>query len=166
MFDTMTFTKAAGGICGALLVFLLGKWAAEELYHVELAGEPSFAIEVASDEGAEEAEEEVDFETLIASADPGAGERQFRQCAACHKVEDGANGAGPHLYGVVGRPVGSVDGFGYSGNLPEGEWTPENLNAFITNPSDYAPGTSMGYAGMRDPEDRANLIAYLDSVDG
>jgi cytochrome c len=167
MFDTMTFTKAAGGICGALLVFLLGKWAAEELYHVEMQGDASYVIEVAGAEESAEPEEKVDFETLLASADAGAGERQFRQCAACHRLEDGANGAGPHLYGVVGRQIASVDGFaGYSGNLPEGEWTPENLNGFIENPSDWAPGTSMGYSGLRDPEDRANLIAYLQQAGG
>ena len=123
MLDTMTFTKAAGGLCGALLVLLLGKWAAESLYHVEAHGEASYVIEVAGSESAEVEEEEVDFATLLASADPGAGERQFRKCSACHKVEDGANGAGPHLHAVVGRDIAAVGDFGYSETLTglEGE---------------------------------------------
>ncbi|MEM6888048.1 MAG: c-type cytochrome [Pseudomonadota bacterium] len=166
MLDTMTFTKAAGGICGALLIFLLGQWAAESLYHVEAHGDASFVVEVAGAESTEVEEEEVDFGALLAAADPDAGERQFRKCSACHKVEDGANGAGPHLHGIVGRDIASVGAFGYSETLGglEGDWTPEKLSGFIEKPSDYAPGTSMGFAGLRDAEDRADLIAYLQTV--
>lgn len=167
--DTMTFTKISGSLCAALLVFLLGKWAAEELYHVggHHGGEQAYVIEV--DDGSEPAEEvvEVSFEEVLASADAGKGERLFRQCSACHKLEQGANGTGPYLYGVVGRDKGSADGFGYSDTLAgmEGDWTPENLNSFIENPRGYADGTTMAYRGMSDIEDRANLIAYLDASD-
>lgn len=166
MLDTMTFTKAAGGICGALLVFLLGKWAAEELYHSDSHSEASYVIEVAGADDGAEAEPEVDFATLLASADVDKGARQFRKCSACHQLEDGANGAGPHLYGVVGRPKGAVDGFTYSDTIASmgGEWSPENLSGFIERPSAYAPGTSMGFAGLRDAEDRADLIAYLQTI--
>ncbi|QBF33488.1 cytochrome c family protein [Thalassococcus sp. S3] len=167
MLDTMTFTKVAGGLCGALLVFLLGQWAAEELYHVGGHGEQAYVIETGTEEVAEEVEE-VDFEVLLASAEADRGARLFRQCSACHKLEDGANGTGPHLYGVVGREKASVDGFGYSDTLAgmDGAWTPENLSGFLESPRNYAPGTSMGYSGMRDIEDRANLIAYLGSIGG
>ena len=67
----------------------------------------------------------------------------------------------------MGRDVSSVDGFGYSGALVAvaDVWSAENLNAFLENPKGYAPGTAMGYNGMRKIEDRANLIAYLDSLD-
>ncbi|MEM9577312.1 MAG: cytochrome c family protein [Pseudomonadota bacterium] len=166
MLDTMTFTKAAGGICGALLVFLLGKWAAEVLFHVESHGEASYVIEV--EDGGEVAEaEEVDFETILASASVEDGAKVFRKCSACHKLVAGENGAGPYLYGVVGRPKAAADGFGYSDALAsmEGEWTPENLSAFLEKPSSYAPGTSMSFAGLRKVEDRADVIAYLDSLD-
>jgi len=164
MFDTMTFTKAFGALCGALLVFLLGAWAADEIFKGTQYKEQAFVIEVEGAGAAAEPEPEVDFATLLASADAGAGERLFRQCSACHKLEDGANGTGPHLYAVVGRDVGSVDSFAaYSGALSEVAevWTPENLNGFLEAPRSWAPGTSMGYNGMRKPEDRANLIAYL-----
>ena len=166
MLDTMTFTKAAGGICGALLVFLLGKWAAEELYHVESHGEASYVIEVAGGDEAE-AVEEVDFAAVMAEASVEDGAKVFRKCSACHKLEAGANGAGPYLYGVVGRAIGGADGFGYSDALASnGEtWTPENLSGFLEKPSSWAPGTSMGFAGLRKIEDRADVIAYLDSLD-
>ena len=108
------------------------------------------------------------FAELLAAADPGKGERVWGKCRACHKVEDGANGTGPHLFGVVGRDVGSVAGFGYSGALVAvaDVWTPENLQAFLENPRDFAPGTKMSFSGLKDAEDRANLIAWLDSLDG
>jgi len=90
----------------------------------------------------------------------------FRQCSACHRLEDGANGTGPYLHNVVGREIGVAKGFGsYSGalNAAADVWTPENLNAFLENPSGWAPGTSMAYRGLSDVEDRANLIAYLQT---
>ena len=166
MLDTMTFTKAAGGLFGALLVFLLGSWAADELYHVEAKGEQAYVIDTGDSEAEVAEVEEVDFATVLASAEVDRGARLFRQCSACHQLEDGANGAGPHLYGVVGRAKAAVDGFGYSETLAGmgGDWTPENLNGFIESPRNYAPGTSMGYSGMRDIEDRANLIAYLATI--
>jgi cytochrome c len=168
MLDTMTFTKAAGAVCGALLIFLLGKWAADELYHVEAHGDQAYVIETGEDEVETAEVEEVDFATVLASAEVDKGARLFRQCSACHKLEQGANGTGPYLYGVVGRAKAAVDGFNYSDTLASmgGEWTPENLSGFLESPRNYAPGTSMGYAGMRDIEDRANLIAYLATIGG
>ncbi|QJF52705.1 c-type cytochrome [Roseobacter ponti] len=167
MFDTMTFTKAAGGVCGALLVFLLGKWAAEELYHVDSHGEASYVIEVEDDADTAEVEEVVDFATVLASASVDDGAKVFRKCSACHKLEQGANGVGPYLYGVVGRGIGAADGFSYSETLAgmDGDWTPENLSGFLEKPSSWAEGTSMGFAGLNKVQDRADVIAYLDSLD-
>jgi len=180
MFDTMTLTKIAGAFCGTLLILLMGKWGAEIVYHVGDAGHgdghgddhgPKYAymIEVEEEGGAEaEAEPEIPFAELLASADLAAGENKFKACKACHKVEDGQNGTGPHLYGVVGRAVAGVEGFTtYSGNLVKvaETWGPEELDGFLENPKAYAPGTKMTYKGLKDPEDRANLIAWLDSLD-
>lgn len=165
MFDTMTMTKAVGGLCGTLLVFLLGAWLAEEVYHAGgHAGEQAYSIEVADAEAApEEVEEEVPFDVVFASASAEDGEGLWRACRSCHALEPGQHGTGPALYGVVNRPVQFYDDFNYSGALIEAAevWTPENLNAFLEKPSDYAPGTAMSYNGMRDVEDRADLIAYL-----
>ena len=164
--DSTTFTKIAAGVLGAWLVLLLGKWAGEEMYHASLHGEPSYAIEVAGSEP-EEAEPEVPFEELLASASIDDGAKVFRKCTACHKVEAGANATGPYLYGVVGRNTDAAEGFEYSGAISEvaEAWTPENLSGFLEKPSSWAPGTTMGFAGLNKPEDRANVIAYLDSLD-
>ena len=166
MFDTMTITKVAAGLFGAWLILLLGKWAGSEMYHAEAHGEPSYVIEVA-DAGGDSAEAEVDFGELLAVADIAKGEKVFKKCSACHKVEKGANAVGPYLIGVVGRPVDAADGFSYSGALEKvaDVWTPEHLNGFLANPKGYAPGTTMGFAGLKKIEDRADVIAYLDSLD-
>lgn len=167
MFDTMTVTKAAGGVLGAFLIFLVGKWAAEVLYHVGGEGEPAYVIETEDAGDTEEAATEVSFADLLAQADLKKGAKLFKKCAACHKVEKGANSTGPYLYGVVGRPVGAVEGFSYSDAMANhgGEWTPEALNEFLTSPKSYVPGTKMSFKGFAKPEERANIIAYLDSLD-
>ena len=164
--DTMTSTKVVAGFCGAFLVFLLGKWVAEEIYHVGGHGEAAYVIDTGADEAASD-EPEVDFAEIMASADPAKGANVFKKCQACHKVERGVDGTGPSLYGVVGRDVASMDGFGYSAAMQavEGDWNPEHLSDFLAKPAGEVPGTTMGFAGLRKVEDRANLIAYLDSLD-
>ncbi len=158
--DTMTLTKAVGAVCASFLVLLLGKWAAEGLFHVGGHSEQAYVIEV--EEAPVEEVVEVSFDELFAAADPGAGERLWRQCQACHKL-DGTDGTGPHLNGIVNKAKAASDGFSYSDVLAsmDGTWTPENLSGFLESPRNYAPGTKMAYSGMRDAEDRANLIAYL-----
>lgn len=168
MFDTMTMTKVIGGLCSTLLIFLLGAWLAEEIYHAGgHGGEQAYVIEVEdAEDQPEEAAEEVPFSVIFASASAEDGEGLWRGCRSCHALEPGQHGTGPALYGVVNRPVQYYDDFNYSGALIEAAevWTPEELNAFIENPRGYAPGTAMSYNGMRDVEDRANLIAYLATI--
>ena len=172
MFDTMTMTKVTGAVCGTFLVYLLGGWAAETIYHGGGGhGDhhaQAYVIEVPETAGADDpVEEEVDFSVMMASATVDEGEGLWRSCRSCHALEPGVNGVGPSLYGVVGRAVGSADGYGYSGALVAvaETWTSDNLNACLENPSSFAPGTAMGYNGMRSAEDRANLITFLDSLD-
>ncbi|MFK7944635.1 MAG: cytochrome c family protein, partial [Paracoccaceae bacterium] len=164
--------KIAGAVIGAVLVFMLLGFFSGKVYGTRghQGGEPqAFMLEIAETETAS-AEEEVtvDYAALIASADLDAGKKVFNKCKACHKVEDGANGAGPHLWGVVDRPKEAVDGFGYSGALAAvgGAWDFAALNAFLEKPKTYAPGTSMGFAGLKKPEDRVNVIAWLNAEDG
>lgn len=167
MFDTMTITKAGGAICAALLVFLLGGWAAESLYDIENHSEDhvsGYRVALPDADAPEaEPEPEIPFEEVFASASAADGERLWRQCSACHALNAGQNGVGPYLAGIVGRPKHTAEGYDYSDALLalEGDWTPENISNFIANPRAYAPGTSMSYGGMDDIEDRANLIAYL-----
>lgn len=176
MFDTMTVTKAGGAVCGALLVFLLGKWAAESLYNTEPAvhgGEEvaqAYSVDTGdagAATGGDAAAAGPDFATVFASADPAKGEKVFGKCKSCHKV-DGGDSTGPHLNGVVGRAVASVAGFGYSDALKAvgGNWDPEQLDKWLTSPKAMAPGTKMSFAGIPKVEDRANVIAYLKSLGG
>lgn len=175
MFDTMTLTKATGAICGSLLVYLFAAWAADALYSTAPAGHGAHGEEVAQaytiDTGASEpageaADEGPAFADVYAAADAAAGEKVFGKCRACHKL-DGSDGTGPHLNGVVDRAKGASAGFGYSDALlamASETWSPENLNAFLENPKGYMPGTKMSFAGLPKIEDRANLIAYLATV--
>jgi cytochrome c len=110
---------------------------------------------------------EPDINTLLAGADPALGKRQFIFCQACHTVEvGGANKLGPNLAGIVGQEAAVAPGFVYSPALTESGlvWDAASLDQWITNPSAMVPGTTMVFAGIKDPEQRANLIAYLQEV--
>ena len=108
-----------------------------------------------------------DLTDALASADVSQGESVFRKCKACHvAAADGKNKVGPNLYNIVGASVAIVDGFKYSAALTEygGDWTPERLDAFLAKPKAEVKGTKMGFAGLRKDDDRANLIAYLNTL--
>ena len=173
MLDTMTATKTVGAICAALLVLLLGEWVASSLYHVgeghgknqppsvifaELEGGDTTVVEASAPA--------VDFTILLASADPIKGQKVYAKCKACHKANEEVNGVGPHLVALIGREVGKIEGFRYSNPMAEygGVWNVKNISAFIANPKSYMPGTKMSFAGLKKDEDRANLIAYLQSL--
>ncbi len=173
MLDTMTLTKVLGGLCGALLIFLLGKWAAEVLYHTGADGHggehaQAYVIDTGEDDHGGEEEEVVDFATVLAEADADKGKKVFGKCKACHKLEDGANSTGPHLFGLVDREIASVGGFGYSDAITGlgGTWNADALNGFLESPKGYAPGTKMSFSGLPKLQDRANLIAYLSTIGG
>ena len=173
MFDTMTMTKTLGAVCGALLVFMLGGWVATSLYHVGPEGHgaegeltQAYSIDTGVEEASAAVEEGPDFATLYAAADVGAGEKVYSKCKSCHHL-DGKDATGPHLNGVVGRNHGAAAGFAYSeamAALSAEPWTPEALFAFLENPKKALPGTKMAFNGLPKPEDRANLIAYLATV--
>ena len=165
MFDTMVFTKALGALCGALLIFLLGQWVANALY---VPGSrslpPAFVVDTGvemDDAAVAEAVPDLSLPEAFLMADAAAGTRVWGQCRACHVADDTRNGVGPYLQNVVGREKNAVDGFRYSGNLPDGVWDIESLYAFLENPRGYAPGTTMAFNGLRSQADRVNVIAYL-----
>ena len=130
----------------------------------EVAGYPIEAAE----EGGEEAGP--DLGTLLAAADPAAGERVFAKCISCHTIEQGgAAGIGPNIYGIVGQPIGKhAASFAYSSALADhgGEWTYESLSEWLASPNGFASGTKMSFPGLSKPEDRANVIAYMRANGG
>jgi cytochrome c2 len=124
-------------------------------------------VEVAAEEAAEAA---VEPAAEVAAADPALiaeGEKVFKKCSACHKVGESAkNGTGPQLNGIVGRAAGTVEGFNYSKPLTEMAaaglvWDEPSIQAYIENPKAFMKGTRMAFSGLKKPEDRAAVIAYL-----
>jgi cytochrome c len=103
----------------------------------------------------------------LAQSDPAAGEKVFNRCKACHMIGEGAaNRVGPALNGVVGREIASAPDFKYSdaflAKKAEGfTWTEENLASYLEDPKGFIPDNKMAFAGLRKPEEIANLIAYL-----
>lgn len=168
----MELYKVGGAFFAALLVLLGLNFVSEDwLFSTGGHGDDhhlAFSVEIEGDDHGDDHAEEVDYAAIFAAADAAAGEKVFKKCKSCHKLEDGANGVGPHLWGVFDRPINGVESYGsYSGALPAGEaWTAENLYAFLEAPKKWAKGTSMGFNGLKKSEDRANLIAYLNQADG
>lgn len=151
------------GVVALLLRFLVGFVIPE----TEAPGEPGYAI-VAEEEGGAEAGP--DLGTLLAMADVAAGEASFAKCMACHTIAaGGAAGIGPNLNGVVGTAIGShAAGFAYSSALTDvgGTWTYEALDAWLKSPKAFANGTKMAFPGLSDPQERANVLAYMRANGG
>lgn len=127
------------------------------------------AAEKKPEAAAQSAQPTVDFNQLLAAADPAAGEKVFAKCKSCHTAEaGGGNKVGPNLHGVVGRPVATAPGFAYSPALSGlgGNWTEDRLNTFLEKPAAYASGTKMTFAGLSKAEDRAAIIAWLKKEGG
>lgn len=123
-------------------------------------------VEMAAADPAPEADAPVNWladSALLANADIERGERAFRQCSTCHQYASERNAGGPHLVGIVGREVAGVDDWRYSTALQEagGIWTPERLELWLTNPNDYIRGNRMAYPGVRDAQERIDIIGFL-----
>lgn len=102
-----------------------------------------------------------------ANGNAEAGAADFkRTCGVCHATEAGKKKIGPTLFGVVGRPSGSVPDFAYSDAMKNAKltWTPENLDKYITSPKDMVPGNKMVFVGVKKPDERQDIIAYLETL--
>lgn len=174
----MELNKIAGAILLAGIIAMISGFMSEGLYtgslghHEEHEVKRGFTIAGAEETaapGETQAAEAapVDIVPLLAAADVATGEKLVKKCTACHTFEKGGkNGVGPNQWGLVGRKVAGAPGYTYSDALQKisGSWTPQMLSEFITNPKKYAPGNKMSFAGIKDPKDRANLIAYLNTL--
>ena len=150
----------------AIIIIVLVSVVANVLYRTNGNEKRGFFIEFATDgKPVVKAPEKIpDLAELLASADFSRGEKIFKKCASCHNINQGEGAkVGPNLYGVVGRKKGSMAGFTYSEALiaKGGVWNSEEVNQFITKPKNYIAGTKMAFAGLKKPQDRADVILYL-----
>jgi cytochrome c len=169
------FNKIAFCVLGTGLALIGLNEASHSMFHAPHHEKMAWAVAIPEETGGAETvvEGPRDYFTLLSNADIAKGEEQHKKCLQCHNFDQGGpNGQGPNLFGVVGRPVASHEGFKYStgkGSLSEigGEWTYERLDHFIERPKAFAPGTAMNFAGINSRltglQDRMNLIAFLRS---
>ena len=160
------FNTVAGWALFAGIIALGGAIVSSKYFEAERPEKMGYAIEGVEAEG-EGGDSGPSLNTLLASADVAAGEKVFAKCAACHAVnQGGANGIGPNLWGTVGEAIAvGKAGFAFSDALKSkgGEWTFDNLDHWLKSPREFAPGTKMTFAGLGNPADRANLIAWLNT---
>jgi cytochrome c len=157
----------AGWVLAAGIVALGASIVTGEVFKSERPdkmGYPIEGVELEGDEGG--GAEEQPIAAFLASADVGKGEQVFKKCAACHTITPGgANGLGPNIHAIMGAPLAAKPGFAYSEDLKNkgGTWTWDDMSAWLKSPKAFAPGTKMTFAGIGKPEDRANLMAYLNA---
>lgn len=171
--SSLELNKIAGAVLVGGMVALVSGILADHLVEPEPLETQAVAVAGAEQTGAQApagGEEEAGIKPvipLLASADVDAGQKIAKRCQACHSFEKGGpNKIGPNLWGVIGGPHAHKKDFNYSDAIAsiEGPWTYKALNAFLKSPREYAPGTKMTFAGLRDPEDRADVIAWLRTL--
>lgn len=166
----MEFNKIFAAVLVAGIVAMLGGFVGKLLVHGETPAEDAYTIEVveaAGPGGAAEAKAEPIL-ALIAAADVSRGQTVAKACAACHTfTKGGANGVGPNLWNTLGNAKEHAAGYAYSGALKahgSASWTYLDMNKYLWKPKKYAPGTKMNFIGLKKPEDRAAVIAYLRTL--
>ena len=161
------FNTIAGWVLGGGIVLLGASLVSGEYFKAERPEHMGYPIPGVVEEGeGGDGEAEPPIAALLQTADASAGEAVFRKCSACHTIaQGGPNQLGPNLWGTMGAPIAHVAGFAYSEALRSkgGTWTWEAMSEWLRSPRTFAPGTKMTFAGLSDPQDRANLLAYLNS---
>ncbi len=159
------FNTIAGWVLFAGIVALGSSIVAGEVFHAERPETMGYPIAGVIEEGEDGAEAEQPIEAYLASADVAKGEQSFKKCAACHNAaKGGPNALGPNLWGSIGAPIGKGHGFAFTEALSGkgGNWDWANMSEWLKSPRTFAPGTKMTFAGLGDPQERANVIAYLN----
>ncbi len=169
--DSLEFNKAAAAVLTVGIAFMVSGVIADALVHPRRLEVSAIKIDIptAATTSAPVAAADPPVALELASADPAAGEALTKQqgCVACHSFNEGGKaGIGPNLYGVVGGPHAHMVGYEYSTALKSkaGPWTYDELYDWLKQPSAYAPGTKMSYAGLADPKKRADIIDYLHTL--
>jgi cytochrome c len=160
------FNTIAGWVLFAGIVALGSSIVAGEVFHSERPEEMGYPIEGVEVEGEGGADAEKPIAFYLASADASKGQQVFNKCTACHTVDKGGPAQlGPNLWGIMGAPIGKRPGFAFSPALSGkgGNWDWESMSAWLKSPKAFANGTKMTFAGLGKPEDRANVMAFLNS---
>ena len=165
------FNTIAGWVLFAGIIALGLSIVSGKFFHADKPERPDklgYVIEGAEVDGGEAAGP--DLGTLLATGSAASGEGVFAKCTACHTIDQGgAAGIGPNLYGVMGTGIGQhAPGFAYSSALAGkgGSWDWENMDAWLTSPRAFANGTKMSFAGLSKPEDRANVMLFMETYGG
>ena len=168
--DSFELNKVMGAVLGTCLALLTLNIAAGAIFATHAPAKPGYEIAVKEEPAAgkpgEAAPAEEPLPVRFASADVARGESSAKKCVACHTFGKGEpNRVGPNLYGVVGRQKASEAGFNYSAAMKgwKGDWTPDDLDKYLTNPRAAMPGTIMSLAGIPRGKERADLITYLNT---
>lgn len=168
--DNMEFNKIFAALLVAGIIASLTGFISHKLIHPHELAEDAYKIEGVAEEGAggvKAAQKAEPILAMLADADVARGEQVAKACAACHTFnKGGANGIGPNLWGVVNHDKGAHAGFAYSEGMlaSEGSWSYASLNKFLWKPKAYVEGTKMNFVGLKKPEDRAAVIAWLRTL--